>query len=152
MLFALFLFLWLIWLNISQHFILSHNQVFILVCFLLFFLICISFDFTLIFIASFPLPLLSLVYFSFSCFLSYGVVSFKLFFLMWIIDAINPTFRAVLVAYFTYYTSIFFTTFSIFPFNVVPLVPYIQQFIVKSPGICVFSDVLPELSTFMTWW
>lgn len=59
------------------------------------FLICISFDFALIFITSFLLPL---VYFSFSCFLSHGVVPFKLSFLMWIFVAISPTFRTVLAA------------------------------------------------------
>lgn len=58
------------------------------------FLICISFDFALIFITSFLLPL---VYFSFSCFLSYGV-SFKLSFLMWIFVAISPAFRTLLAA------------------------------------------------------
>lgn len=66
-------------------------SVFSIIC-----LICISFDFALIFITSCLLPLVSLVYFSSSCFLSHGVVSFKLFFLMWIFVAINPTFRTVL--------------------------------------------------------
>lgn len=67
-------------------------------CLSVIFLICVSFDFALIFITSLLLPAVATVYFSFSCSLGYDVVFFKIFFLMWIFVAINPSLRTVSAA------------------------------------------------------
>ena len=98
MLLALFVFLWLIQLNVFQHFHPSMQSILYFSMFSIIFLICIPFDFALIFITYLHLPMVARVYFSFSCSLGCDIVSFKIFFLMWVFVAINPSLRTVSAA------------------------------------------------------